>query len=248
MNNIKSFKDFINERRLSNTTLYSAADKFSGHGHHRLAKDALSKAVKDETEYTIDLVTHEYYPLEGDDNFPTNARTFLNDFSGASGKSKKEKGNFGFLDKNKWKKKYKFIEDARLVLVDYTDDIKLFFTDKTEDKIITLSLDFDINKGEEGNILDVQFKLGRSGQAMLAYRKDIPKLIGMIKQAYHNSSFDNTNTIRTRIHKVWDEPFDKDISDKIDYMFTDKNNRRSFYSDMNVNTLKSKEGIEKFDL
>ena len=245
MNNIKSFNEFINERRLSNTTLYSAADKFKKFGHTRLSKQALDKAKMDETKHSINLVTHEYYPIEGKD-FPNHVKSFKSQFS-VSGGEKKKKRNFGFLDENGWEKRYKFVENARLVLVGWDNGIQLLFTDKHEDKLISLSLDFDVKKVDK-ELLDVQFKLGHNGQAKLAYRKDIPKLIGMVKQAYNNSNFDDNDSVRSKIHKIWNESYDKDLSDKIQYMFRDKSNRRSFYTDMSINQLKSEETVDKYNL
>jgi len=239
MNNIKSYKEFLNERRLSNTTLYSAADKFDDVGHDRLSKMALDKIQRDEEEISVDLIVSEYYDFSEND-FPVNMYDFTRKIEKNGGKY------YGKVNSDNFNSpmKHKFIEDARLILVDVdSGNIVMLFTNEEEDEIYVLSLDIF---AEKDTINGVQFEMNKNAKNKLAERKDIPVLVKIVKQAYNNSSFQGTQTVRSKIHDKLGEPKSENLIDKIDGMFV--KNKRTFYSDLNKDQLKSEKTIDKYSL
>jgi len=231
MKYIKSYKKFVNEK-LGASTLYNAADKFLKLGHHRKSKDILDNISLDESEFEIDLVAYEYKYLKNM-HFPESLYEL-----------DKLYGSLEYFKDKDNKNKAALIKNARIIscFIEH-DKLVLLLTDNEEEKIFKYDLKIDTINSENGKKL--VFKGDTSGNATsLAFRKDIIILSKFIQKEYYNSKVDSG--VKGLINRKANVSEYENLIELIPSMFTDY--KRTFYTDENINSLKSGETIDKFKL
>jgi hypothetical protein len=236
---IKSHTEFVNE--LNRDTVLRAVHKLKDLGHNKKAQALLDRLPKSEEEFTVDLVVYEYKNI-GEIKLPRSFR----DFEDNLGQKQrfKERKSIPNSDRTREVNVPVLIEDARLINIDAKlEEVYLLFTDK-EEKIVFYMLIRLTKIDHEGDQ-----KLVFSGKTVgnstkLAYKKDIKELVKMIQQEYNNNQIGGG--IRGRIHAKGEVSDDVNLTDLIPTMFEDL--PRTFYTDENINVLKSKGTIDKYNL
>lgn len=234
---IKKHSEFVNE--LNRNTLYRAVRKLKDLGHNKKAEYILDNIPKYDEKFNISLVSTDYKNLDTNKLFSKNVknRQYENDLGPTQYFDDDDDDNRRGFSHNSY-----LLENAKFHSSDYASDLYLFFTADNDTKIMRYKLRLSTIEHPEGK------KVILSGvehdTTKLAYKKDIKTLIKIVQQIYNNDQIgDNFKGALNRISEVSEED---DLTDLIPSLFEDR--PRTFYTDENVNTLKSIKAIDKFKL
>lgn len=243
---VKNHKEFTVER-LSNNTLYSAADKFDKAGQKFLSNNVLQHM--DQSNYksnTFDIIAYEVANYTGKER--------IYDLEKKDGHRKVNMMEVKSTKLSENGLDFVILKDCKIAEINvsaYHDkSLKVMLTTKYKNYGIAVLLNFSIetveSSDENENITVEDVQLKGNGPTRFVNRTELNKFIKQLQLEYNHSTDISYSGFKPSIHNLFKVSYDIDLTDRISKMFT--KNRRTLFSDINPNFVKSTQSINKFNL